>query len=330
MIAEGVDGRNHAQCLQRWNKVLKPGLVKGHWSYDEDNILKTMVLRGCSSWGQVSASIPGRTQKQCRERWKNHLDPRIIRTPFTPAEDQLLQESYAELGNRWSKIADIIPGRTEESVKARWKFLNPQKKSSSKPGRPRALSKNRTDSLLRRQEKMPDVIQTPTSQAGSAESETSDLLGCMSLENIDVLASFSDILPTELLSVGDIDSLLQSNEFEQTLVGDPGMLDSFKDRISKMENSKEHDLLHGYLVSVEQKQQHVGFLPTALPDENTTTFTPYLPPGPAVDSPKFYVTQQRTLYEEDKDGPSSIELATNGITDVSDMAMLQSFSIKKN
>ena len=60
-IATRVPGRNHAQCLQRWNKVLKPGLVKGHWSYEEDSILAQMVQQGCHSWNEVSASIPGRT-----------------------------------------------------------------------------------------------------------------------------------------------------------------------------------------------------------------------------------------------------------------------------
>ena len=31
-----MPGRNHIQCLQRWNKVLKPGIKKGAWSEDED------------------------------------------------------------------------------------------------------------------------------------------------------------------------------------------------------------------------------------------------------------------------------------------------------
>ena len=29
-IADQVEGRNHTQCLQRWTKVLKPGLIKVH------------------------------------------------------------------------------------------------------------------------------------------------------------------------------------------------------------------------------------------------------------------------------------------------------------
>ncbi|KAJ0401357.1 hypothetical protein ATCC90586_000964 [Pythium insidiosum] len=138
-IASRVPGRNHAQCLQRWNKVLKPGLVKGHWSYEEDSILERMVLQGCHSWSEVSANIPGRTAKQCRERWRNHLDPSINKAPFTPQEDMTIQQAYESLGNRWTQIAELLPGRTEDAVKVRWKALNPNQKTNAKPGRPRLM-----------------------------------------------------------------------------------------------------------------------------------------------------------------------------------------------
>lgn len=138
-IAEEVEGRNHAQCLQRWNKVLKPGLVKGHWSYEEDSILERMVLQGCHSWSEVSAHIPGRTAKQCRERWRNHLDPSINKAPFTPEEDITIQQAYEQLGNRWTHIAELLPGRTEDAVKMRWKALNPNQRNTARPGRPRII-----------------------------------------------------------------------------------------------------------------------------------------------------------------------------------------------
>ncbi|OWZ04172.1 Myb-like DNA-binding protein [Phytophthora megakarya] len=138
-IASRVDGRNHAQCLQRWNKVLKPGLVKGHWSFEEDSTLEQMVLQGCHSWGEVAAHIPGRTAKQCRERWRNHLDPSINKSPFTPEEDTMIQEGFEKMGNRWTQIAELLPGRTEDAVKLRWKALNPNQKVKAKPGRPKLM-----------------------------------------------------------------------------------------------------------------------------------------------------------------------------------------------
>lgn len=77
-IAEDVPGRNHVQCLQRYRKVLAPGLKKGHWSEEEDARLKEIVNQGVRNWGDVAQKIPGRTAKQCRERWTNHLHPRYV------------------------------------------------------------------------------------------------------------------------------------------------------------------------------------------------------------------------------------------------------------
>eukprot|EP00935_MAST-01C_sp_MAST-1C-sp1_P000576 g576.t1 len=42
-ISEMVPGRNHTQCLQRWGKVLAPGLKKGHWRKEEDEMLAQVV-----------------------------------------------------------------------------------------------------------------------------------------------------------------------------------------------------------------------------------------------------------------------------------------------
>ncbi|CEG39970.1 -diketo-5-methylthio-1-phosphopentane phosphatase [Plasmopara halstedii] len=120
-IAAQVPGRNHTQCLQRWTKVLAPGLVKGHWSPHEDELLRRLVATEQKNWGEVASKIPGRTSKQCRERWHNHLDPQIVRGAYTPEEDRLILEAQARLGNRWSVIAAMLPGRTEDAVKIRWK-----------------------------------------------------------------------------------------------------------------------------------------------------------------------------------------------------------------
>lgn len=70
-------------------------------------------------WSQVAAQLPGRLGKQVRERWQNHLDPSLVKTPWTDAEDSLLYSLQALLGNRWSEIARAFAGRSENSVKVR-------------------------------------------------------------------------------------------------------------------------------------------------------------------------------------------------------------------
>ncbi|CAK4110264.1 unnamed protein product [Aphanomyces euteiches] len=82
-IAKMVQNRNHAQCLQRWRKVLLPGLRRGNWSHEEDVLLQSQIqLHGGEAklnWAAVAAGVPGRTAKHCQERWRNYLNPNIKR-----------------------------------------------------------------------------------------------------------------------------------------------------------------------------------------------------------------------------------------------------------
>jgi len=89
--------------------------------------------------------ITGRTSKQCRERWFNHLDPSIKRGNYTAEEDRLILEEQARIGNRWSIISAMLPGRTEDAVKIRWKTLNRMQKNGRKatPRKPRKEHKQK-------------------------------------------------------------------------------------------------------------------------------------------------------------------------------------------
>ena len=108
---------------------------KKTWTKEEDQELKrvletfnaktdakgTTTLNG--SWGQVSDQMPGRSAKQCRERWCYNLSPAIRRDLWTVEEDAILIEAQQCLGNQWALIARRLAGRTENSVKIRFKSI---------------------------------------------------------------------------------------------------------------------------------------------------------------------------------------------------------------
>ena len=111
------------QCRQRWQKVLKPGLRKGQWNDSEDDLLRSLVKENGTTWAVIAEKVPGRTPKQCRERWKHHLDPKIKKSEWTEAEDRIILAQHATLGNKWSKIAKMLQGRTANAVKIRRQTL---------------------------------------------------------------------------------------------------------------------------------------------------------------------------------------------------------------
>ena len=51
------------------------GTQRKQWSNAEDTLVRQLVqAHGTRSWTLVAQHLPGRTGKQCRERWHNHLD----------------------------------------------------------------------------------------------------------------------------------------------------------------------------------------------------------------------------------------------------------------
>jgi hypothetical protein len=100
---------------------------KGKWTEEEDGkLIRAAEKFAVTRWKAIAALIPGRTKKQCWNRWQYALDPSIVRTTertgrWLPEEDDKLVGAVEKHnGKNWDAIAALVPSRTKRQCMDRW------------------------------------------------------------------------------------------------------------------------------------------------------------------------------------------------------------------
>jgi myb proto-oncogene protein len=81
--------------------------------HDDEELVHLVNTFGDDNWITIAHQMSRPfTTRQCRDRWRNYLDPKIDRALWAVADDANLLEAYQRFPNRWATIAGLFPGRT--------------------------------------------------------------------------------------------------------------------------------------------------------------------------------------------------------------------------
>ncbi|OAQ30765.1 hypothetical protein K457DRAFT_72912 [Linnemannia elongata AG-77] len=119
LIAGQVPGRTASQCRKNWkySKTHHVHKLDEPWTDQDRERLKSAVARfGKKRWTLVSEFVVGKTPDQCRNEWREKMDPVVDTSRWSGQE----RDRLMELGKRkidWKEIAKEFKGRTAQQCR---------------------------------------------------------------------------------------------------------------------------------------------------------------------------------------------------------------------
>ena len=87
----------------------------------EDMVIKNLAQNRQLSWDDIARQLPGRTGRQCRDRYNKYLTKFVVNKEWTEEEDKKLESLVKVFGeNSWIIISKAMNGRTTRQCRERY------------------------------------------------------------------------------------------------------------------------------------------------------------------------------------------------------------------
>lgn len=91
--------------------------TSAHWTSSEDTILTAAIRKyGLYQWSRISSLLPKKTPHQCKARWFNYVNPKLVKAAWSTSDDSKLLKLIKERPNQWTTIAQMLNRSVDDSI----------------------------------------------------------------------------------------------------------------------------------------------------------------------------------------------------------------------
>uniref|UniRef100_A0A453MV82 Transcription factor MYB86 n=1 Tax=Aegilops tauschii subsp. strangulata TaxID=200361 RepID=A0A453MV82_AEGTS len=100
--------RNGKSCRLRWINYLRPGLKRGMFSQEEEDVVINLQAKLGNKWSQIAMHLPGRTDNEVKNYWNSYLKKRVMQLGSNSNSNPASKNASPELLTSMSATTELI------------------------------------------------------------------------------------------------------------------------------------------------------------------------------------------------------------------------------
>ncbi|KAF7087962.1 hypothetical protein CFC21_091118, partial [Triticum aestivum] len=100
--------RNGKSCRLRWINYLRPGLKRGMFSQEEEDVVINLQAKLGNKWSQIAMHLPGRTDNEVKNYWNSYLKKRVMQLGSNSSSNPASKNASPELLTSMSATTELI------------------------------------------------------------------------------------------------------------------------------------------------------------------------------------------------------------------------------